>query len=242
MILRSKAVAVIVFTVVFGGIGISALLGFWQTESSKTPIAFTTGEFTGFANPADIRGSYSFEDIERNFNVPTEVLSRAFNLESDSPEFQVKNLEAVFGELEDGGELGTDSIRLFVARYSGLPYEADPETRLLDLALVELETKLTSADLNLLQSRSIESLAYAKITAAMIQSIDFEDEEEDLEEKIVKGNTSFYDLMSWGLTKEDIELALGIPMGDSTQRIRDYCILEGLDFSIYKDKLQALLD
>ena len=37
-----------------------------------------TGEFAGQYNPADIRGSYTFDDISNAFEIPIEDLGKAF--------------------------------------------------------------------------------------------------------------------------------------------------------------------
>ncbi|MGB8983706.1 MAG: hypothetical protein WCC12_17690, partial [Anaerolineales bacterium] len=66
MTLTSKPLAFILFIIMFGGIAVSSALGWWQTESTKVPAAYTEGEFAGQANPADIRGSYTFGDISNS--------------------------------------------------------------------------------------------------------------------------------------------------------------------------------
>jgi hypothetical protein len=122
MTLTSKPLAIILFIIMFGGIAVSAALGWWQTESTKVPAAFTEGEYEGQANPADIRGSYTFSDISDSFDVTPEILAQAFQVTSDGPaSFAVKDLEALY--LDSGYEIGTNSIRLFVAFYAGLPFD-----------------------------------------------------------------------------------------------------------------------
>ncbi len=122
MRLTSKPLAVIIVVILFGGILFSSALGWWQTENTKTAATYTEGQFAGQANPADIRGSYTLADIERNFDVPVEVLAQAFGITDAAPAaFQVKSLEA----LNAGSpvEIGTASVRLFVAFYLGLPVD-----------------------------------------------------------------------------------------------------------------------
>jgi len=60
MQLKSIPLAFVILVVFFGGIGASGALNYWQTESSKIPEKFLTGEVAGEYNPADIRGSYTF--------------------------------------------------------------------------------------------------------------------------------------------------------------------------------------
>jgi hypothetical protein len=97
MTLTSKPLAVLIAALLFGGIYFSSAMGWWQTESTKEAAQFTTGEFAGQANPADIRGSYTFGDVERNFAVPAPLLAEAFGVQAGDPAaFQVKELEEMF--------------------------------------------------------------------------------------------------------------------------------------------------
>ena len=60
-----------------------------------------SGEFTGENDPSDIRGSYSFADIEKAFDIPVDVLVKAFGVSyvEDPAGFKAKNLEELYGEL-----------------------------------------------------------------------------------------------------------------------------------------------
>ena len=78
MKLKSNVLAIAVLAILFGGILLSSGLGWWQTESSKEAATFTEGEFAGMPNPADIRGSYTFGDVQANFGVPAEVAGASF--------------------------------------------------------------------------------------------------------------------------------------------------------------------
>ncbi len=70
MNLTSKPLAAIIFVILFGGIAFTTAMGWWQTISSKEAATYTEGEFAGQSNPADIRGSYTFGDVEKNFGIP----------------------------------------------------------------------------------------------------------------------------------------------------------------------------
>jgi hypothetical protein len=128
--LKSGHLAVIVPVVFAAGIGLTMAFNVWKTETTKVPAAYTSGEFAGSANPADIRGSYTFADIAAAFPVPVEALARAFGVVENQAAFQVKSLEGAFEGLPEGVEIGTDSVRLFVARYAGLPFEPEEGTAL----------------------------------------------------------------------------------------------------------------
>lgn len=104
MTLTSKPLAVIVLAVLFAGIAFSTVTGWWVTESTKVPVTFTEGEFEGEANPADIRGSYTFGDIAKSFDVTPEVLAQAFGITAEEPTaFAIKELETIY--LDSGYEI-----------------------------------------------------------------------------------------------------------------------------------------
>lgn len=256
MKLRSAHIAVITVVFVFGGIFISMILGVWRTESSKVPAAYTEGEFAGEYNPADIRGSYTFEDIEKAFNVPVEALAAAFGFEAqDNPgSTQAKIFEEIFGEI-DGKEIGTDSVRLFVALYAGLPYTAEESTAL-PFRAVEVLTREGRIDgatadeirqkhgvelgLDMMGPGAMETTGETAGAAEEPAGTDTHDEAE--EDTAIKGKTTFRDLMDWGLSEEEIEEVIGMPMGPANQAVRDFFIEQGIDFGSYKEELQRRLD
>jgi len=133
MNLTSKPLAAIIFVVLFGGIAFTTAMGWWETESTKEVATFTEGEFAGQANPADIRGSYTFGDVEKNFGIAPAILAQAFKIETDDPAaFAVKSLEEIYAESEF--EIGTASVRLFVAFYNGLPIDLSTDMYLTEEA------------------------------------------------------------------------------------------------------------
>lgn len=128
MKLSIKSMAIIVVGVFVIGIAGSNLLGIWRTTSSKQPVAIKEGEFAGLPNPADIRGSYSWNDVAKAFGFDVRLILKAFGA-SDENE-KVNTLEALYGAagLPAGTEIGTDSVRLFVSLLTGLPHSADEGT------------------------------------------------------------------------------------------------------------------
>ncbi|MDC7228483.1 MAG: 4Fe-4S binding protein [Spirochaetales bacterium] len=239
----SKLIAPIVLAVFIVGIGLSMIFNIWVTESSKTPAVYSSGEFEGIANPADIRGSYFFSDISKAFDIDVEILAQAFGVDDPDPSgFQVKEFEEILLPLDDGAEVGTDSVRLFVARYLGLPYTPEETTRLPFPAINLLKDKLTPADIESLQEISIRlSDVKPEYTDEAGESNTLV-EEYDEEETVIKGKTTFDDLLKWGLAIEEIESVLGIELGARGTSVRDYLMENELEFSVYKEKLQVLVD
>ncbi len=124
MKITERPLGIFVIVIFVAGIGGTMAFNLWQTESRKVPAKIAEGPAAGQANPADIRGSYSFTDIETAFGVPVRDLARAFDVpQKDAATFKCKDLETLYGESNaaQGIEIGTGSVRLFVARYLSLP-------------------------------------------------------------------------------------------------------------------------
>ncbi len=249
MTLYSKTLAVIIVLILFGGILFSTAMGWWQTESSKVAAAFEEGEFAGQSNPADIRGSYTFGDVEKNFSVPTEVLAQAFGVQDQNPAaFTIKNLEDLYAGSET--EIGTSSVRLFVAFYTGLPFDLAGEIYLPEGAEEALAGRELSPERkSYLESHLVPGSDAAAPPAEVTQVPEAEATSgpeataaADSEERFVKGKTTFGELLGWGVSKEAVEAILGMPIGDPGLKIKDFCSANGLDFETIKSALQAEVD
>jgi hypothetical protein len=257
MTLTSKPLAFILFIIMFGGIAVSSALGWWQTESTKVPAAFTEGDFAGQANPADIRGSYTFGDIANSFDVTPEVLTQAFQVTSDDPaSFAVKDLEALY--LDSGYEIGTNSVRLFVAFYAGLPFDTTGQEIFLPKPAADIllgRARLTPEQVTYVQANSVDVIPAfrADVEPAPAQSEEPVPETESAqpaseattsstEEYVIKGKTVFGDLARWGVPQEVIEQIIGAPMPDPAMKIKDHASANGLDFETLKTQLQAEVD
>ncbi len=248
--IKSQILAIIVVGIFAAGIVITMIFNLWETESSKEPAKYKSGEFAGEYNPADIRGSYSFSDIEAAFDVPAEVLARAFGFgdAEDPGSIKAKDLEEAYGRTADGREIGTDSLRLFVSLWSGLPYKAEAESALPNQSLSILKE---AGRISVEKFDSLKEIA-AKVSPAFDTTTDTngendaaaanEEEHSENEDAAVKGKTTFADLLNWGLSAEEIEEVLGMKMGGRAVTVRDYLVENGLEFSEYKIKLQALVD
>ena len=222
------------------GILISSALGYWKTESSKNPAKYTAGIFEGQANPADIRGSYSFSDLEKAFYIPVATLSKAYGFsDSENPaEIKVKDFEAMYGIIGDM-EIGTDSMRLFVALYKGLPYEPESDTAVPQPAW-NILNKEGATDKDILSEYSSRVVSLEDFDSSGSNSET--DSEQSEEDTTIKGKTTFSELLDWGLSKEQINGVLGIDMGATGITVRDFCNDQRIEFSTVKELLQDLLD
>lgn len=240
MTLTSKPLAVIVLVLMFGGIAFSSAMGWWATESTKEPATYTEGEFAGQANPADIRGSYTFGDIANSFDVTPEVLARAFGVASDDPAaFPVKELEAIY--LESGYEIGTSSVRMFVAFYTGLPYDLSAEATFLPRAATDIlltKGNLTPEQIAHLDAHTVDVILPAGETVPA----ETETAPEETSDYTVKGKTTFGELIAWGVPQEIIEQLIGGAMPDPAITVKDHAAANGLDFETLKIALQAEVD
>ena len=250
MNLTSKTLAAIILVILFGGIVFSTAMGWWATESSKVAATYTEGEFAGQANPADIRGSYTFGDVEKNFGIPAAIMAQAFNIQTENPAaFAAKELETIYGESEF--EVGTASVRLFVAFYNGLPFDLSTDMYLPQSAADLLKSRnLTAEQSAYLESHSIPNLAAESDSpeVAPAQTAESAPEAEATQavvtteastERLVKGKTSFQEVLDWGVSQEIIEQIMGMPMPNPLTKIKDYCLEKGLDFETIKTALQA---
>lgn len=249
MILTSKPLAMIVLAVIFGGILFSSAMGWWATESTKVPVTFTEGEFAGLSNPADIRGSYTFGDIANSFDVTPEVLAQAFGIsEGDPAAFAVKELETIY--LDSGYEIGTNSVRLFVAFYSGLPFDTTGQEIYLPQSATDIllaKGDLTTEQTAYLEQYTVTLVESAPVTepqqpAVVTTPIPTESSSSTSEEYTVKGKTTFGELISWGVPQEVIEGLIGAPMPDPAMTVKDYASANGLSFETLKPALQAEVD
>ncbi len=59
---------------------------------------------------------------------------------------------------------------------------------------------------------------------------------------VVKGRTTFADVLSWGLTREQVETVIRGPIPARATVIRDYAVEQGVSYGQYRGPLQALLD
>lgn len=158
--LKPHILFIVLVVLLFGGIYGSMELNLWHTESSKVPAKIASGSFKGSSNPEDIRGSYSFSDISKSFDIPLESLGKAFGLnENDNiAAFKCKNLETKYTDAKANGfEIGTGSVRLFVALYKGIPVELEdsylPNTA---IEVLKAEASLGKDQIEYLDSHSVD--------------------------------------------------------------------------------------
>ncbi len=242
MTITSKSLTIIIIAAIFGGIAFASAMGWWATESSKVPVTFTEGEYAGQANPADIRGSYTFGDISNSFSVTPDILAQAFGVQTNDPAaFAVKDLEALYSD--SGYEIGTTSIRLFVAYYTGLPFDTTGQ----EIYVPKSATKILLAKNNLTSEQNAYLEKYT-VDLGTSNPVTQEATPPSSESTIVsteytvKGKTTFGELLQWGVPQESIEKLIGASLPDPAMALKDYASANGLNFETLKPALQAEVD
>lgn len=247
MKLTAKPLAILVFVLMFGGILLSAALNLWNTSSTKIPAKFKEGELAGTYNPADIRGSYKFGEVSNLFGIPLEDLKVAFSIPASAnpAEYQLKSLETQFAGAPE--EVGTASVRYFVAFYNGLPIDLTTDTYLPREAaqVLKAKGKITADQLAYLEKHTVDvksASAATPVPGSTPAPAVTPAAEHTSTPGLIVGKTTFQDLLGWGVTREAIEKVLGGAMPLPSAIIKDYASSKGLEFSTLKTALQAEVD
>jgi len=253
MKIKNWHMGLIVLIVIFGGIAGTMAFNLWNTEGggggqgtgrSRVPVTFKVGEFAGEYNPADIRGSYSFGHISELWEIPLTELGAAFGLEAieNLADFKCNDLEAAYTNLGEDVEIGTGSVKVFVALYTGLPIMLSDDEYLPQSAveILKAEANLTEEQLVFLDTHSVDITGIQIGTA--VTSSEESEEHEASTEMVIKGKTTFRELLDWGLSEEEIEAVIGEEMPARDINIRDFATEKGLEFGVIKEALQAKVD
>lgn len=132
--IKNKFMPLLIILFLFGGIQLSKSFSLWKTERSAEPAKITSSDYTEKYDPADIRGSYSFKEISSLYNVKEEDLITSFKLSDIN--LKVKDLETLYSSSEI--EIGTKSVRYFVALYNEIPFDKGEEEVFLPSSAVDL--------------------------------------------------------------------------------------------------------
>jgi len=155
MRIKPQTSILIVLGIFISGIVLASVFGVWNTQTTKTPSTLSE-EYAGEYDPADIRGSYTFDEISSLYDIPLTDLSAAFGLDkAKAASLQCKELGTVFADSPN--EIGVSSVRMFVAYYLNLPYTPTEETYLTDMAAQILKDKsdLTKSQLEYLENHIV---------------------------------------------------------------------------------------
>lgn len=232
MTVKLKWIAILSVVIIFGGVFIADMAGFWITESNKIPALVEQGEFEGEFNPEDIRGAYTFSDISKSFNVATNILAQAFCIDDENiNEFQVKNLESIYTDLPQDIEIGTASVKYFVSLYTGI-------------STVDIEyLPKTAVDILYQQGKINEEKQEELLEYSIdIKQVEYNEIYHEDEGFVINGETTVEDIISNGIKQEDIEKVLGIEIVDTKTYLKTLCEQNGLKFGEVKNDIYSFLD
>lgn len=243
MKIKISTLAISMLVIVFGGILIASVLGVWGSKSELEEINARYDGIEAALDPAQIRGSFSFAEVSEFFSVPLDVMAEGFMLPKsvDPHYFYNRDMEGLFGAvLTEDQEIGNASVQYFVALYTGLPYQLSEEIYLPQPAvdILKAQAQLTDEQIAYLDAHTVQ-IDPDELVAAMGTYVE---EEHDEDEAIVKGTTTFYDVLAWGVTESDLMVVLDGEMPPTNILIRDYCTQVGLEYGIVKAELQMLVD
>ena len=270
MKLKSNLLGALVLAILFGGIALTSALNLWTTETTKVPVkcsrpARQPGNTTPRISAALIPLATSVICLD----IPLQDLATAFGLpeDVDAAAFQNKELEEIYGDLEEAGtEIGNSSVKLFVALYKDLPFEIiddiympvqaveilkaqgnlnEEQLVYLDAHTVDLEQALAEIEQTAGEEAAQAPAEGEEAAAAEAESTPqpaVTEEDHVPEEGQVTGKTTFYDLLDWGVPQETIEEILGGPMPATGTLVKDYVTSQGLSFSEVRTQLQEAMD
>jgi hypothetical protein len=143
MKLKPQYALLITLIIIIAGVVFSSAAGLFDTKSSKEPEKMSEAGYEDSYDPGDIRGSYTFTEISSLYGIPLEDLMTAFILDKGDVNEKIGELGAKFESSE--AEIGTASVRLFVAYYLDVPYDLTEEV-FLPASAVELLISRGSLD------------------------------------------------------------------------------------------------
>lgn len=241
MKINTLTMGIIILLLIFGGISTTLAMDLWSTTSDKTPAKIKEGYAAGSYNPADIRGSYTFNEVADAFEIDLGVMFEAFNIPSDTDgnEIKTKDLENLYEGSE--AEIGNESVQLFVALYKNLPIELDGTyiTKNAAKLILQENSQLTGEQKNYIETHSVDLTIVSQT-----DEIDSDNISEGTEtvERIINGSSTFQNVLDAGVTKEQIEIVINSEMPPTNQTVKNYCIEKGLSFSDIKNKLNEIIE
>jgi hypothetical protein len=246
MKIKASFLAAVLIVSIFGGILLTTALGWWQTQTNLTPISARFDGMETQPDPAGIRGSFGFAEISEIFDIPLETLAAAFMLPDaiDPQYFYNRDMEGLYGSFfSEDVEIGNSSMQLFVALYKGIPFDITEDIYLPQTAVdILISNAALSEEQMLYLNQHKISIDPAQLESALSDSGQLPEEEHDEDEMVVKGNTTFYDVLQWGVAESEISAIFDGDMPPTAMLIKDYCSQNSLDFAAVKSALQLLVD
>ncbi len=249
-------ILIILIIIIGGGVLGTSQVGLFDSSRSVQP-----GKLDDSADVysiADIRGSFTITEIEQYYQVPPAAIIEAFSLDKDtSPaKFQLKDLKEIYQPVEIEGEMyevETDTVKVFVSLYSGIPYVSEETNHLPGQAVEYLinEDKLTEEEQDFWTNHTFD-LAPIKqeVTDEPVeeeansdyQELEPQKEEISDEPVTIVGKTTIAEILSMGIDVTTFQEITGLEVPeDKNINIRDYAASFGIDFGEIRGKLESFL-
>ncbi|MEG0759159.1 MAG: hypothetical protein RR505_12180 [Raoultibacter sp.] len=121
MKIKPVVAVAITFVLAVGTILLTQQMGIWeQGKGKKAPTLQADGKYL----VEDIKGSYTFEEVQMYYGVPVSVLAEAFGIdEAEAATFVCKDLSTKYPNAAHPMNAGT--VKLFVAFYLGAPFDLE---------------------------------------------------------------------------------------------------------------------
>lgn len=234
--------AIGVIVMLFGGIFVGKTLGFWQTEGVKIPKKIEIGEFKGEYDPWDIRGSYTFGNVEDSFGIESEILAKAFGVKDDNPyDFPIKNLEAMYENSGFPVEIGTASVRYFVALYRNLPIESNEGITKQAVNILYENDKITNDQYQNLLAEAIDlSGSYEKTESSTEDGITDETVVHESATSVT-GSTTVREALDMGIPEDVLKEYIG-NTNNKDALVKDLVSSMGLSFGEVKIILNEYIE
>ena len=241
-------ILIAIVIIIGGGIGLASQMGLFQISRSAEPIKLTEDTY----DIADIRGSFTLEEVKTYYQVPPEAIIGAFNLETDSEPstFQLKDLKEIYQPIEIEGEehaVETDTVKVFVSLYSDIPY-ASEETFYLPESAVDylvMEDKLTQEEEHYWTKHTFNPV-FIEPDKESSELEDIKDEpvipEEENKVVSITGRMTIAEIMAIGIDSETFKEITGFDVPENrTIAIREFFASKDLEFSTFKEKMESFL-
>ena len=155
--------------------------------------------------------------------------------------FKLNGLETIYAGSDF--EIGTSSIRLFIAWYKGLPFEITEDIYLPKSAadILTNYVPLNQEQIDYLEGHVIGSSISSTPESDQNQTEVLHNPESS-SDRMIKGKTTFREVLDWGISIETIEEILGGEITNPLEKIKDYCYSNGLAFETIKLSIQTEID
>lgn len=240
-------IVIAIAIIIGGGIGLASQMDLFDTSRSAEPIKLTEDTY----DIADIRGSFTLEEIETYYQVPSGAIIQAFNLETDTDPsaFQLKELKEIYQPVMVEGEevaVETNSVKVFVSLYSDIPYTSEETFHLPESAVDYLITgnKLTPEEEDYWTKHTF-NLASAQINEQISEVAEETQDKPVVQEEetvSITGRMTVAEILAKGINSKTFKEITGFDVPeDRNIAIRDFFASQDLEFSTFKEKMESFL-